>query len=90
MYRPVGTGRYRWYESVRTDTKSETKQKCTNFVKLPERSVPTDTAGTETELITLVSNPSLYLNFYFLFRSFSSSSMLRSNVPGLVSSPTQS
>ena len=43
-----GTGRYK---SVRTGTKSGMEQKCTNFVKLPERSVLADT---ETELITLV------------------------------------
>ena len=35
------TGRYGRYEPIRTGAKSGTEQKCTNFVKLPERNVPT-------------------------------------------------
>ena len=54
---PIGTG---WYGPIRVgraNTKFETEQKYTNFVKLSERSVPTSTVGTETVLITLVLVP---------------------------------
>ena len=50
----VSTDRYKPILVVRIDTKSETEQKRTNFVKLLKRNVPTDT---ETDLITLIPSP---------------------------------
>ena len=54
------------YQLVRARTKSRMEQKCTNFVKLPERSVPAGTTGTKMKLITMAVPSTLHQKIKFV------------------------